>query len=178
MRFRTKLSVRFLSHSIPNFLDFLTNQRTDLVPGFTTQTLRQPNTFLAFLPAAFGSLTAGVSPATTFLANCFCPNGWVQLSNSYNKPTKVYAECLRLSFTDAAWFAASLSCPMLITHGRAFLASELSSLKHQFHEDYVRKVRGIAKPYQIGLSYNETTQGYVWEETYANGTNKQVSVGN
>ncbi|KAH7714014.1 CLEC-61.1 protein [Aphelenchoides avenae] len=106
-------------------------------------------------------------------ANCFCPNGWVQLADSYSKPKKLYAECVRLSFSAAAWFAASLSCPSQ-TQGRAFLASEFSSLKHQFHEDYVRNVRGIAEPYHIGLSYDEGAQTYVWKEKYANGTNKPL----
>ncbi|KAH7689663.1 Protein CLEC-63, partial [Aphelenchoides avenae] len=65
-------------------------------------------------------------------ANCFCPNGWYQLSDSFYKPTKSYGECLLLSSTPASWAAASLTCPGQ-AQGRGFLASEFSSMKHNFN---------------------------------------------
>ncbi|KAH7704228.1 hypothetical protein AAVH_28584 [Aphelenchoides avenae] len=102
-------------------------------------------------------------------ANCFCPNGWFQFADSFDEPKKYFAECVRFSSSPANWYGAKASCAMQ-AGGRAFLASELTKLKHDFHADYVRSIKGRVVPYLIGLTYNDTVNRYEWDQTYSNGT--------
>ncbi|KAH7714013.1 Protein CLEC-62 b [Aphelenchoides avenae] len=99
-------------------------------------------------------------------ANCFCPNGWTQLKDSFGYPQHLYGECVRLSSSPRDWLDASRAC----ARDNAFLVSEFSELKHKFNADYARSVYGQVVPYHIGLYYDETAGEYLWKETFPNGS--------
>ncbi|KAH7695975.1 von Willebrand factor [Aphelenchoides avenae] len=93
-------------------------------------------------------------------ANCFCPTNWNQVTDNFTKPKTKYAECVRLSSVPSNWHNADQSCQRW-ANDLAYLASEKSPLKHQFHQDYVRSIYGSVVPYLIGLNYR--TEAYFWE---------------
>lgn len=109
------------------------------------------------------------------LANCFCPNGWMQLADDFHKPTTHFAECLYLTSSSASWFSASMACPHLLNGVSAFLASEFTPGKHQFNTDYVANTTGTVQPYFIGLSWDSASGRYVWSEKNPDGTQIPVS---
>jgi hypothetical protein len=110
------------------------------------------------------------------LANCFCPNDWVQLADDFQKPTKNFAECLLLSSTPANWYSAQMSCSIMVNNN-AFLASELTEGKHEFNVAYAANAtkNGIMQPFFIGLSWDSTLGSYVWTEKSDSGTQIPVS---
>lgn len=101
------------------------------------------------------------------LANCFCPDGWYQLTDNYNAPTTYFADCVKLSSDEKTWFDAAESCPSL-TRGRAFLSSQLSQDRHITDGVYLQQGLGYTGSFHIGLSYNATLANYIWEEKYPN----------
>ncbi|KAH7714015.1 Protein CLEC-62 b [Aphelenchoides avenae] len=106
-------------------------------------------------------------------ANCFCPNGWFQFADSFSKPKTRFAECVRFSSSPANWYGAKASCAMQ-AGGQAFMASELSKLKHDFHADYVRSIKVTVVHYLIGMTYESDVGQYQWDQTYSNGTHYSV----
>ncbi|KAH7695840.1 von Willebrand factor [Aphelenchoides avenae] len=96
-------------------------------------------------------------------ANCFCPIYWVQVTDDFHKPTAQYAECVQFSSVSLNWFAALMVCRDLV-NGKAFLASERSDAKHKFHADYIRSIKGKVQRYFIGLSWDDASQQYFWDE--------------
>lgn len=91
------------------------------------------------------------------------------MTDDFNKPTKRFAECIRLTFRRTNWLGATQSCAKQ-SAGRAFLVSEFSPIKHRYNADYVRTINGTVVDYLTGLSYDNATGQYVWEEKNPNGT--------
>ncbi|KAH7705035.1 CRE-CLEC-62 protein [Aphelenchoides avenae] len=102
-------------------------------------------------------------------ANCFCPNGWFQVSDDFQKPFIKYAECVRLSTNSSNWNMGKTACASEV-NDNAFLASERSEAKHKFHADYIRSIVGKVQPYFIGLSWHTESRQYLWSEEYDDGT--------
>ncbi|KAH7702304.1 Protein CLEC-62 b [Aphelenchoides avenae] len=140
-------------------------------PGFSFNTKKDGSNLDELIQQAFcrGKNTLCLEGNGSRLANCFCPNGWIQVSDDFQKPTTKYAECVRLSSSSSNWFGGSMACSNDV-NGNAFLASERSDAKHKFHADYLRKVYGKVKPYFIGLSWDDASQQYLWSEKFDNGT--------
>ncbi|KAH7698731.1 von Willebrand factor, partial [Aphelenchoides avenae] len=104
--------------------------------------------------------------------NCFCPVNWVQVSDSFDHPTKMFGECVKLSPKAASWLMASLMCGdqvgSIVVKG--FLASEFSKMKHDFNAAYVRSISGAFAPYHIGLQYYAEEEQYKWRQVYPGGS--------
>lgn len=97
------------------------------------------------------------------MANCFCPNGWVQLRSEYsNMHSSKYGICLSLNSLSAIWRAARLSCKNQRTG--AYLVNEYEINKHDFVLEALRSSALFRSPftYHIGLTYS--SGAWFWEQ--------------
>lgn len=76
-----------------------------------------------------------------------------------------YGECLRFASIGASWFAANLVCH--VTAPGACLATEFTSEKHKFNNDYARSLWDTngTPSYFVGLSYQSSLGGYAWQQS-------------
>ncbi|PIC45745.1 hypothetical protein B9Z55_005662 [Caenorhabditis nigoni] len=95
--------------------------------------------------------------------NCYCPNGWFQMRQSYaNENSFKYGVCLLPVTIQATWLASKLSCR---NHwNKAYLVNEYTQTKHDYVLQVVRNNTAFTQPYTyfIGLSY--ANGNWQWEQ--------------
>uniref|UniRef100_A0A1I7UG46 VWFA domain-containing protein n=1 Tax=Caenorhabditis tropicalis TaxID=1561998 RepID=A0A1I7UG46_9PELO len=101
--------------------------------------------------------------ATMLQVNCYCPNGWFQMRQSYtNEYSFKYGICILPVTLQATWLASKLSCR---NHwNRAYLLNEYTKTKHDYVLQIVSNVTAFKQPYTYfnGLSY--VNGNWQWEQ--------------
>ncbi|ULT97480.1 hypothetical protein L3Y34_005354 [Caenorhabditis briggsae] len=95
--------------------------------------------------------------------NCYCPNGWFQMRQSYaNENSLKYGVCLLPVTLQATWLASKFSCRNHWNNG--FLVNEYTQMKHDYVLEVVRNNTAFKQPYMyfIGLSYSNGN--WQWEQ--------------
>ncbi|PIC36519.1 hypothetical protein B9Z55_015478 [Caenorhabditis nigoni] len=95
--------------------------------------------------------------------NCYCPNGWFQMSESYaNENSFKYGVCLLPVTMQATWLASKFSCRNHWNNG--YLVNEYSQSLSYTISEVVRNNTAFKQPYMyfIGLSY--VNGNWQWEQ--------------
>ncbi|CAL2032899.1 unnamed protein product [Caenorhabditis brenneri] len=110
-----------------------------------------------------GENTVAELRRTMLQVNCYCPNGWYQMRQSYsNENSFKYGVCILPVTLQATWLASKLSCR---NHwNRAFLLNEYTQTKHDYVLQIVRNITAFKQPYTYfnGLSYSNGN--WQWEQ--------------
>ncbi|CAA88986.1 VWFA domain-containing protein [Caenorhabditis elegans] len=101
--------------------------------------------------------------ATMVQVNCYCPNQWFQMRQSYSDESSLkYGVCIHPVTLGATRTAAKLSCRN--QWNNAYMINEYTQTKHDFTLQVIENITAFTQPYTyyIGLSYSNGN--WQWEQ--------------
>ncbi|KAF1765574.1 hypothetical protein GCK72_005526 [Caenorhabditis remanei] len=150
IRMQQTISISTVAYGQDDNLGFLAELSRIATPGynFTNQQ---------------GENTVSELRSTMLQVNCYCPNGWFQMRQSYaNENSFKYGVCLLPVTLQATWTASKFSCR---NHwNKAYLVNEYTQTKHDYVLQIVRNTSAFTQPYTYfnGLSY--VSGNWQWEQ--------------
>ncbi|EFO85779.1 CRE-CLEC-61 protein [Caenorhabditis remanei] len=150
IRMQQTISISTVAYGQDDNLGFLAELSKIATPGynFTNQQ---------------GENTVSELRSTMLQVNCYCPNGWFQMRQSYaNENSFKYGVCLLPVTLQATWTASKFSCR---NHwNKAYLVNEYTQTKHDYVLQIVRNTSAFTQPYTYfnGLSY--VSGNWQWEQ--------------